>query len=254
MPTVSVSAAPVHYDVAGEGPELVLVHGTGGDSLTNFSHLVGGFADRRTVITPDYAGSGGTPLPEGELTLDLLVDQVAATFDGPADLVGFSLGAVVAAAVAAKHPERIRSLVLIAGWAHGDDDPRLRLGLSFWAKSLESGDFAGTASLLAFSPAFMRGWGEEGLAQVLTADPPAGTARQIALDLKVDIRDRLPLITAPTLVIGNTQDYLVPVEHSRELHRLIPGSRYAELDSGHVVVLERPVELTELIREFIGTP
>ncbi|MER5418861.1 alpha/beta fold hydrolase [Streptosporangium roseum] len=70
----------------------------------------------------------------------------------------------------------------------------------------------------------------------------------------VTSRRRLPLITAPTLVIGNTQDYLVPVEHSRELHRLIPGSRYAELDSGHVVVLERPAELTELIREFIGTP
>ncbi|WP_271219568.1 alpha/beta fold hydrolase [Streptosporangium carneum] len=59
------------------------------------------------MITPNYAGSGGTPLPTGELTLDLLADQVAATFGGPADLVGFSLGAVVAAAVAARHPGRV---------------------------------------------------------------------------------------------------------------------------------------------------
>ncbi|MEV8630627.1 alpha/beta hydrolase [Streptosporangium sp. NPDC051023] len=251
MPAVSVSGIPVTYDVAGAGPQLVLVHGTGGDARTNFGRLVGRFADRRTVITPNYSGSGGTPLPAGELTVDLLADQVAATFDGPADLVGFSLGAVVAAAVAAKHPGRVRSLVLIAGWANGADDPRLRLGLSLWAKSLGDRNFAGLGVLLAFSPAFVRELADDGLALLLASEPPPGTARQIALDLEVDIRDRLPLITAPTLVVGNTQDHLIPVEHARELHRLIPGSRYAELDSGHIVVHERPAELTELIREFI---
>ncbi|MEV4170564.1 hypothetical protein [Nonomuraea sp. NPDC049709] len=51
--------------------------------------------------------------------------------------------------------------------------------------------------------------------------------------------DLLPKITAPTLVIGNPRDYLVPVERARAL----PGGEYAELDSGHVVVHERPAEL-----------
>ncbi|WP_084964444.1 alpha/beta fold hydrolase [Thermoactinospora rubra] len=242
----------VHYAVAGSGPGLVMVHGTGGDSVTNFAHLVDRFTDVRTVVTPDYAGSGRTYDPGGELTLDLLVKQVAAAFPGPSDLVGFSLGAVVSAALAATRPELVRRLVLIAGWTH-TEDPRLRLGLETWAR-LASSDpkaFAAYGPLVAFSPRHVSSLGEEGVKALLSAQAPPGTARQIELDLRVDLRPLLPRITSPTLVIGATQDYLVPVEHARAMHAAIPGSRYAELDSGHVVVHERPVELSRLIREFI---
>jgi pimeloyl-ACP methyl ester carboxylesterase len=68
----------------------------------------------------------------------------------------------------------------------------------------------------------------------------------------VDIRDKLRQINAPTLVIGNTQDHLIPVAHARALHAAIPGSEYAEPDSGHVVLHERPTEITTLIRDFVS--
>ncbi|NUO57507.1 MAG: alpha/beta hydrolase, partial [Hamadaea sp.] len=80
MPTVIHGGGPVHFERAGSGPGLVMVHGTGGDAVTNYAHLVPRLADVRTVITPDYAGSGETFDPGGDLTLDLLIDQVAATF------------------------------------------------------------------------------------------------------------------------------------------------------------------------------
>src|SRR5262249_2264695 len=124
MPTVSAGDASVHYEVAGSGPGLVLVHGTQGNGETNWRHLVGRFADARTVITPDYSGSGRTTDGGGELTPESLAEQVGAVAreaaDGPVDLLGFSLGAVVAAATAALHPELVRRLVLVAGWAHGE--------------------------------------------------------------------------------------------------------------------------------------
>ncbi len=248
MPLAQHPAGPVHYGRAGEGPGLVLVHGTGGDAATNWAHLVPGLSDVRTVITPDYAGSGATADPGGELTLDLLAGQVAAAFEGPSDLVGFSLGAVVAAAVAAERPELVRRLVLIAGWTHLADD-RLELGLRTWARLARTDpeSFAAYGPLVGFSPEFVR---EAGVA-ALMGEPPRGTLRQIELDLRVDVRDLLPKITAPTLVTGNTRDYLVPVEHARALHAAIPGSEYAELDSGHVVLHERPAEITALIREFV---
>ncbi|SEU43332.1 alpha/beta fold hydrolase [Nonomuraea wenchangensis] len=248
MPLAQHPAGPVHYGRAGEGPGLVLVHGTGGDAATNWGHLVPGLSDVRTVITPDYAGSGATADPGGELTLDLLAGQVAAAFEGPSDLVGFSLGAVVAAAVAAERPELVRRLVLIAGWTHLADD-RLALGLRTWARLARTDpeSFAAYGPLVGFSPEFVR---KAGVA-ALMGEPPRGTLRQIELDLRVDVRDLLPKITAPTLVIGNTRDHLVPVEHARALHAAIPGSEYAELDSGHVVLHERPAEITALIREFV---
>ncbi|YCK34093.1 alpha/beta fold hydrolase [Actinomadura sp. ATCC 39365] len=177
MPTVIHDGGHVHFNRAGSGPGLVMVHGTGGDAATNYGHLVQNFTDIRTVITPDYAGSGETADPGGDLTLDLLIEQVAATFPegGPSDLVGFSLGAVVAAGIAARYPERVRRLVLIAGWTHADD-PRLRLGLRTWARlaATDPESFAAYGPLVGFSPAFVSGLGEDGLKAMMAGDPPPG--------------------------------------------------------------------------------
>src|SRR5205085_2104612 len=137
MPTTTAAGTTVHYTTAGTGPALVLVAGTGLPAQINYGHLVDAFADARTVVLPDYAGSGETTDPGGPLTVDLLATQVAAAAraasDEPVDLVGFSLGAVVAAAVAATRPELIRRLVLIAGWT-GPDDARHELAIDLWAR------------------------------------------------------------------------------------------------------------------------
>ncbi|MEV8639108.1 hypothetical protein AB0395_46370 [Streptosporangium sp. NPDC051023] len=75
---------------------------------------------------------------------------------------------------------------------------------------------------------------------------------QIDLVCRIEIRHPLSRIQAPTPVIGCARDVLVPVHHSREIHAAIPGSSYAELDSGHVARAERPEELIKLIRDVIG--
>jgi uncharacterized protein len=69
--------------------------------------------------------------------------------------------------------------------------------------------------------------------------------------LRADVRDQLQLVKAPTLVVGCILDHLVPVENARALHAAIPGSSYAELDSGHVVSAEKPDELVGLLRSFL---
>jgi pimeloyl-ACP methyl ester carboxylesterase len=66
-----------------------------------------------------------------------------------------------------------------------------------------------------------------------------------------DVTLLAPKITAPTLVIGLSRDQVAPVERVRELRDLIPGSRYTEIDSGHMVPFERPQELQAAIRDFV---
>jgi hypothetical protein len=134
--------------------------------------------------------------------------------------------------------------VLVAGWTHSEE-PRLRLGLETWGRVMDADPELSAAQrpLMAFSPAFLSGLGAEGLAGMRAAAAASGTRRQIDLTLRVDIRDEVSRISAPTLVIGCSLDYLVPVENVRALQRAIPGSRYAELESGHVVFAERPEQL-----------
>lgn len=257
MPTVSAGDASVHYEVTGNGPGLVLVHGTQGNGQTNWGHLAAGFADARTVITPDYSGSGLTTDGGGELTPESLAKQVVEVArdaaDGPVDLLGFSLGSVVAAAAAALHPDLVRRLVLVAGWAHGEDS-RHRLNFELW-RDLALTDFDlfnRFGVLTGFSPAFLSMLGHDGVREILSVgSPEPGLDRQIALDLRADIRGLLPKITAPTLVVGLAQDQMVPLSGPRELHESIAGSRYAELDSGHLVLFERPDDLVALVRDFL---
>ena len=135
MPFANTAAARVHYTVEGSGPALLLLHGTGGDGFSHWGQLLRHLTPGHTVICPDYAGSGQTTDSDGPLQLDDLVAQILAVADACGqtsfDLVGYSLGAVVAAALAARHPQRVRSLVLVAGFAGGADS-RSELQFGLW--------------------------------------------------------------------------------------------------------------------------
>ncbi|TDD58377.1 alpha/beta hydrolase [Kribbella antibiotica] len=257
MPTIDVNGTPVHYTSEGSGPGLLFVHGTAADGETNWGHVREHFTERHTVITPDFSGSGKTPLHADDLSLDELVEQVisaaGAVTSEPFDIVGFSLGAVVAAAAAAKYPERVRRLIVINGWAR-NDDARQQLAVDLWRRlsDLDAEAFGAYSALLIFSPPFLASFGAEGVkATVAGITAEAGTLRQIELDHRVDITDRLSSVTARTLVVGSTRDLLIPVEHSREIHEALKDSEYAELESGHMVVFEKTPELVQLIVEFL---
>ena len=259
MPSTVADGATVHYSTVGEGPGLVLVSGTGLPAQITYGHLLDAFTGERTVILPDYVGSGETVEPaEGDLTVELLANQVAAVAeaagDGPVDLVGYSLGAVVAAAVAATHTHLIRRLVLVAGWP-SSDDARMSLGLDVWQRleRLDHDTFNRFLQLICFSPAFLSAVGKEGVEGLIAGAPPVteGMRRHMDLDGRVDITELLPKITAPTLVIGCTHDQVVPIQQARKLSDGIADSRFAEIESGHLVIFERAEELVAAIREFL---
>ncbi|MFI9384508.1 alpha/beta fold hydrolase [Kutzneria sp. NPDC052558] len=256
MKTISVLASTVDYTVVGDGPGLVLAHGTSMTGQANFGHVVDRLADRWRVVVPDYAGSGATVLPDGELTLDLAVAQLAAVIRdagaGPVDLVGDSLGAMVATATAARHPDLVRRLVLIAPWSDSSD-PRHQLAFGLWARLLTDDPTLSNrfGLLMALSPGFAATLTADMLAGFAAQDPPKDTARRIHLDQHLDIRADASVITAPTLIIAGRNDYLVPEYQSRGLHDLIPGSRYESVTSGHAALLEQPDAVIALIRAFL---
>ncbi len=261
MPHVVTASARVSYTQEGSGPGLVLLHGTGGDGFSNWGPLVRHFSASHSVICPDYAGSGTTTDHGGPLALPELAEQVLAAASAAGqqrfDLVGFSLGAVVAAHIAAEHPERVRSLVLVAGFAGGPES-RSQLQFGLW-RDLIARDREAMARLIlltGFSPAFLSSLSHEELAKrqaaVLKFTNWPGMLRQTELDLRLDIRNEVARIGVPTRVIGCAQDQMVPPALVRELAASIAGADYLEIDSGHLVPLERPQELAEAILAFVA--
>ncbi|MFI9047763.1 alpha/beta fold hydrolase [Streptomyces sp. NPDC053427] len=253
---------PLSTAVAGApgGSGVLLAHGATGSVRSNYGQLIPALAaSGHRVVAPDYPGSGDTPRATAPLTLDALADALVAeaTAAGLATftLVGFSMGSAVSVRAAARHPERVRGLVLTAGLARAD--AHVTLWMDLWLRLLERGDYAGFAQARAvsgFSREYLNGLSPQALSTVLDPDPslpPRGCAEQAALVRAMDATADLPGIRVPTLVIATTRDPLVPPSHSRHLADRIPGAEYAEIATGHLPMVEHPQKWQELIEGFL---
>lgn len=259
MHFVDVAGAQVAFRVDGQGPGVVLVHGTAGNGETHWGPVAERLAERWTVVRPDYSGSGETRDDGRPLSVAGLAAQVAAAAEAAEldrfHLLGFSLGAVVAVQVAADHPERVHSLVPLGGFVSGADS-RLQMMLKFWRALIDRdrGALARHWLLSGFSPAFLSSLTpamlEDCVALSLAAANWEGARRQIDLDVAVDIRATAGRVAAPTLVVGCRQDQMVPPAHARDLAACIPGAAYAELGCGHCAPLEVPEALLDLAEPF----
>lgn len=241
--------ARIGYRDDGKGRPIVLIHGTGGDGEANFAGLMPYLSDRR-VIRPDYAGSGLTDDPTEVLSLDRLVDQVLAAVDhagaGTFDLLGFSLGA----AVAARHPGRVEQLVLVGGFV-SSHDPRAQLQFRRWAELArrDPASLARLMLLMGFSHGFLSRIGDiEGvIADMVAHSNWAGIARQAELDLRIDLSGDLAQVRAPTLVVGNQHDQMVEPKASRALAEGINGARLEWVEGPHLALMEDPRAVAQLV-------
>jgi pimeloyl-ACP methyl ester carboxylesterase len=260
MATLRVKDSVVEYLMEGTGPGLVLVHGTGGSAEANWGHLVDRFAQHWTVIRPNYSGSGNTTDEGGPLSVEQLAGQVlgAAKAAGkvPFDLVGFSLGAAVAAVVAARAPGLVRSLVLIAGFADSADS-YLKLEFSLWRELIVRNRpaLARLFLLTGLSHDYIASLGEAEIeasaSSMVDGTNWEGLARQIEVNLTLDVREQIRSITRPTLVVGCTHDCIVPVRLPQLLAATIPGAEYTELATGHLAALEQPDAFATVIESFL---
>lgn len=245
--------------VRGSGPGLLLAHGAGGSVEGNYGPILDGLAARHRVVGADYPGTGKTPRSKNPLDVDELADQLVAAADAEGlddfAIAGFSLGGPVAVRAAVRHPERVNALVLTATFAHRDS--KLDLAAAVWQRLYESGDrslLAEYLTLVALSTPAMNALAPDQLragADLLAQAIPPGTPEHTDLVRRIDVRDDLARVTAPTLVISTTGDPLVSPALHRQLADRIPGARLAEIATGHLPFAERPKEWLELITAFL---
>ena len=234
---------------------IVLVHGTMGKS-EDWSQVVNELSGSRSVIRPNYTERAVARNSTNELAIKDLADEVvaAARAEGKErfDLVGGSLGAALAACIAAEYPEMVRSLVLVSGFSQGSD-PRMSLLFKLWLRLASTDKVAFTKLLLVsgLSPQFLSAFDEptlNGIVENFIAStdwrPVEPTIR---VDLSLDIREYAAKIKTPTLLITAKHDQIVPPAYSENL---VPDAKTVELNSGHLIFLEKPVELASAILSF----
>ncbi len=252
--TVSVASAPVRtvrtslgtvgYRMTGSGPPLVMIMGYGGTMRVWDRRLIDALAQHHRVVIFDNAGIGETQALPSPLSIDAMANQTSALIGalglGRPDVLGWSMGSMIAQALTALHPGQVDHLVLCAsypgdGTATRPTPQALRAFKSGNPRELFPADQAGAqnsyfAAISGYPPAPAAPASivaEQGTAvdQWWAGDDPAG--RQPAR------------ITVPTLIADGAEDQLDPSVNSRTLAALIPGARLTLFpDAGHAFLFQ----------------
>lgn len=210
---------------------------------------------------PDLPGYGVLPTPS-PYTAEALADQVAATLDASVNLVGWSMGGMVALALAARHPDRVARLVLVGTSPAFVDRPDWDLGLAPEVLAGFAADLSRDyrATLLRFLALQARG-GDDARAVVgrlrqavfARGEPrPDVLAAGLELLRGVDLRAQAGQIACPALVVHGRHDTLCPVAAGEWLASQLPRARLARHESAsHAPFLSHPAWFAETVREFL---
>lgn len=271
---VTVGDTPLNVIDLGEGDDaIVFVHGLSG-SWPNWLEQLPVFAKDHRVIAMDLPGFGHSPMPKERITisaygrfLDGLLERLGVS---AATVVGNSMGGFVSTELAIAFPQRVERLVLVSGAGisthrHRDVErvePYLRSIAPIIA--LYTGWTAAQASWVARRPGLrnltlglvtrnpsrlpaplaaeqLRGAGKPGFMEGLRAN------------IDYPVKDRLPEIACPTLIVWGDEDRVIPMGDASVFEELIPNSRKVIFEgTGHMAMLERPAAFNELLDEFMA--
>jgi 3-oxoadipate enol-lactonase len=256
---VDVDETPTAWRETGSGPVALFLHGLGG-SRTAWEPQLAGLGDLRRCVAWDMPGYGAsTGLPDSFASLAAaaaaLVERLAGEQGRPVDVVGLSMGGMVAQHLAIEHPEAVRSLVLLdSSPAFGLDgtteDEWLALRLKPLAEGVTPAQLAPAVMAAIMGPHATPEQQAEAAAAM--ARVPAEALRAACLTLVThDTRDRLADIRCPVLVAVGDLDTETPPAYSDLLAASIPGARTAGIrGAGHLSNLERPDAVNAVIRSF----
>jgi pimeloyl-ACP methyl ester carboxylesterase len=257
---VTANGLDIYVERVGQGPEVLLIGGLG-DTVESWQFQLDGLADRYRLTAFDNRGAGRTAMPAGPVSVELMADDAAGVLralDIPsAHVAGFSGGSIVAQELALRHPELVRSLVLQSTW------PAMDAYMRSWG--------AFVRGLLEVAPserAFLEwfyldiytarahndGTVDQIIEEVLAFPHKQATEdvqRYLDAFIAHDASDRLPNISAPTLVLAGGRDSTSRPELCRAVAELIPGARFEVMEEeAHQPFQEVPDEWNALVDAF----
>jgi pimeloyl-ACP methyl ester carboxylesterase/DNA-binding CsgD family transcriptional regulator len=270
----TVDGAKLAYAVSGDGPPLVLTtpwltHLAPQWRSLAWEPWLETFCNEYKLLRYDLRGCGLS-----DRNTDLSFEAWIRDFEAVVDAAGFEQFSVlagcqqgpVAIAYAARHPERVRKLVLFATYSQGRlrrPDPPVEVEKTRTVASLLPLGWGQEDNALlqiwahAFqprgTPAHWRAW-----CNVQRAATSAETAaRMLDIGWNVDVREAARNIKCPVLLMHPARDAVVPIEAGRTLVSLIPGARFVEIDSdNHMPLADEPSwpRLVSEVRSFLGEP
>lgn len=273
MPLADVGEVSLNYLEEGSGSTLLLIPGLG---LDHAYYRLGQERLQRshTVVAVDPRGIGGSSVSVGPYTVERWAEDFARFIDyldrGPVHVLGSSLGGAMALALARRHPESVKSLIVVGAFAELDRTAEINFRLrARLIERLGLGDeVADYMGLWTMTREFINS--DHGYAQmrqnqqIIRRNPSSlylafvnAVLRWARLEPDQDgeptFTDELARIQAPTLVVTADNDNLIPMRCSEIIAERIPGARLCVLPgAGHIPFIERPDIVCAAVEDFLA--
>ena len=239
---------------------MLLIGGLG-DTVESWQFQLEALADRYRLTAFDNRGAGRTAMPDGVLSAGAMADDAAEllrTLEIPsAHVGGFSMGSAIAQELALRHPEVVRSLVLVSTYARADALFRSQLNFWHWLPEAAPSDRAFFEAFFTwvYTP---RAHDDGSVDQILDealAFPHQQSVEAVQAQVDVclahDTVDRLSKVAMPTLVLAGERDMILPPRFGHAVADAIPGAQFETLrDEAHQPFQEIPDEFNARVDAF----
>lgn len=263
MPSVTANNIELYYRDDGEGQPVLFIQGLGVDHR-GWGAVARPLAKRFRCVSYDNRDVGrssmvDTPYDVLDMTADAL-GLLDALGIAQADIVGTSMGGVIAQEIAIRHAERVRKLVLVTTYTSGD--PRgtaIFESQALLRRTLSREDYCRVTFWSVYSHQDYRredGFVEQMIARTAANDlwqPQDAYERHVRAVASANTEGRLHQIAAPTLILAGAEDILTPMRFSTLLARDIPNNRLEIIEgTGHGMIWSHPDLVVEAISNFLG--
>ncbi len=244
MPLAKLNGININYKVEGHGEPLVMIMGFGA-SRSGWFPQIRFFRKYYQVITFDNRGTGKSDKPPSPYSTRMMADDTVKLMDflkiEKAHIIGLSMGGMIAQELAINHPHRVMKLVLACTYARQDETSGDTVELAKFSQLTPQQKFTAIVGLAFNKPVY--GFVFALLARIQTrfmrASDRVGIEGQSEACRLHNTLDRLPLITAPTLVIVGTGDRIIKPVSSEVIASKIPNAKLVRVEGGsHYFSLE----------------
>jgi 3-oxoadipate enol-lactonase len=256
----TINGVSLFYEMQGDGPPVILVHGLGATSNVWHAQRVT-LSKYFRVITFDLSGSGRSDRSRRSYSIEGWVEEIAGLLDHlhveQAVVAGHSMGTVIAQKFAARHPQKTRALVLAGGLV--ELGPPGKEAFTKRAEAVEKDGMIAVADAV-LGGALSAGSRERNLAltgmvrEMLLSNDPACYAGHCRALIGGSARSDQDGISCPTLLLVGDQDPVTPLALQRQIASAIKNSRIRIVPAtAHLTMLESPDAFNAALLEFLAT-